>query len=178
LYITFNGKENKHITVINAYRVCSQRDPGDTTASKKQQYIQYTDDKLRPYVLDSHKQTLIDLQYFVQELQQEGHRVILFLDANQDEQQMFRSQENNVCFKTKSGFHVYGSIDKSLRTFMVNCGLTNALTEVHSEQVPNTHVRGSKQIDFVLVMDGIRPFIKAIGLLDKSILKNDHRAIF
>jgi hypothetical protein len=35
LYINLNGKENKHITVINAYRVCSQRDPGDTTASKQ-----------------------------------------------------------------------------------------------------------------------------------------------
>jgi hypothetical protein len=33
-YITFNGKENKHITVINAYRVCSQRDPGDSMQMK------------------------------------------------------------------------------------------------------------------------------------------------
>jgi hypothetical protein len=65
-YITFNGKENKHITVINAYTVCSQRDPGNTTASKQQQCIQYADDGMRPYVLDPHKQTLIDLQYFVQ----------------------------------------------------------------------------------------------------------------
>jgi hypothetical protein len=60
---------------------------------------------------------------------------------------------------------------------MVNCGLTNALTDVHSEQVPNTHVRGSKQKYFALVKDGIQPCIKAIGLLDESILKNDHRAI-
>jgi hypothetical protein len=37
-----------------------------------------------PYVLDPHKQTLIDLQYFVQKLQQEGDEVILFLDVNQD----------------------------------------------------------------------------------------------
>jgi hypothetical protein len=176
-YITFNGKENKHITVINAYIVCSQSDPGDTTASKHEQCIQYADDELRPYVLDTHKQTLIDLQYFVQELQQEGHKVILFLDANQDEHQMLRSQEHNVCFKTKSAFHVDGSIDGSLRTFMANYGLTNALTDVHSEQVPNTYVRGSKKIDFALVTDGIRRCIKAIGLLDESILKSDHRAI-
>jgi hypothetical protein len=64
-YITFNGKDNKHITVINAYIVCSQRESGDTTASGKQQCIQYADEELRPYVLDPHKQTLIDLQYFV-----------------------------------------------------------------------------------------------------------------
>jgi hypothetical protein len=60
---------------------------------------------------------------------------------------------------------------------MVNYGLINALAHVHSEQVPNTHVRGSKQIYFDLVMDGIRPCIKAIGVLDESILKSDHRAI-
>jgi hypothetical protein len=61
---------------------------------------------------------------------------------------------------------------------MANCGLTNALMDVHSEQVPNTHVRGSKKIDFSLVLDGIRPCIKAIRLLDESILKSDHRTIF
>jgi hypothetical protein len=71
-YITFNGKANKQITVINAYRVCSQRDPGDTTASKQQQFIQYADYELMSYVLDPHKQNLIDLQYFIQELQHEG----------------------------------------------------------------------------------------------------------
>jgi hypothetical protein len=61
---------------------------------------------------------------------------------------------------------------------MDNCGLTNSLTDVHSEQVPNTHVTGSKQINFALVTDGIRPCIKAVGLLEQSILKSDHRAIF
>jgi hypothetical protein len=171
-------KENKHITVLNAYRVCSQRKPGDTTASKQQQCIQNADEELIPYVLDHHTQTLIDVQYFVQELQQGGDEVILFLDANQDEHQSYRPHEHDECFKTKGGFHVDGSIDGSLRTFMSNCGMTNALTNVHLEQVPNTHVRGSKQIDFALVTDGIRPCIKAIGLLDESILKSDHRAIF
>jgi hypothetical protein len=57
---------------------------------------------------------------------------------------------------------------------MANCGLTDALMDVHSEQFPNTHVRGSKQIDFAFVSDGIRPCIKTIGKLDESI----HRAIF
>jgi hypothetical protein len=61
---------------------------------------------------------------------------------------------------------------------MSNCGLTNALTDVHSEQVPSTHVRVSEQIDFALVTDGIRPCIKAIGLLDESIMKSNHREIF
>jgi hypothetical protein len=177
-YIKFNGKENKHITVINTYRVCSQRDPGDTTSSRQQQCIQYANEELRPYALDLHKQTLIDLQYFVQELQQGGDEVILFLDANQDEYQPYRPQDHDAYFKTKGDFQVDCSIDRSLHSFMANCGLTNALTDVHSEQVPNTHVRGSKKIGFALVTDGIRPCIKAVGLLDESILKSNHRAIF
>jgi hypothetical protein len=61
---------------------------------------------------------------------------------------------------------------------MANCGLTNVLADVHSEQVSNTHVRGSTQINFALVSDGIRPCIKAIGLLDVSILKSYQRATF
>jgi hypothetical protein len=177
-YITFTGKENKHITVINAYIVCSQRDPGDTTTSRQQQCVQYADEELIQYVLDPHKQAMIDLQYFVQELLQGGDKVVLFLDANQSEYQPYRPQDHNACFKMKGGFHVNGIIDGSLRSFMANCGLTNALMDVHSEQVPNTHVRGSKQIDFALVTDGIRPCIKAVGLFDESILKSNHRAIF
>jgi hypothetical protein len=141
-YITFNGKENKHITGLNAYIVCLQREPGDTTASQQKQCIQYADEELRPYVLDPHKQTLIDLQYFVQGLQQGGDDVILFLDANQDDHQSYIPQEHDECFKTKGGFHVDGSIDGSLCTFMSNWGLTNAQTDVHLEQVPNTHGRG------------------------------------
>jgi hypothetical protein len=165
-YITFNGKENNHITFINAYIVCSQRDPGDTTASKQQEYFHYADEVLIPYVLDHHQQTLIDLQYFVQELLQGGDEVILFLDANQDEYQSYRPQGHDACFKRKQGFKVEGSIDGSIRSFMANWGLTNALADIHSEQVPNTHVRGSKQIGFALVAYGIRPCIKAISLLD------------
>jgi hypothetical protein len=177
LYITFNGKDNKHITVINTYRVCSQHDPGYTTASRQQQGVQYADEELRPYALYPHKQTMIDLQYFVQELLQGGDEVILFLDAKQDEYQPYRPQYHDACFKTKGGFQVDISIDGSLRSFMANCRLTNSLTDVHSEQVPNTHVRGSKKIDFALVTDGTRPCIKAVCLLDESILKSDHRVI-
>jgi hypothetical protein len=61
-YITFNGKEKNHIAVINIYIVCSQHDPGEKTASRQQQCAQYADEDLRPYVLDPHNQTLIDLQ--------------------------------------------------------------------------------------------------------------------
>jgi hypothetical protein len=122
---------------ITVYLLSSQmklikRYPGDTTAYIQKQCVQYADEELNPYVLDSHKQTLIDLQYFVQELQQGGDEVILFLDSNQDEYQSYRPQDHDACFKTKGGFQFDGSITGSLRSFMANCGLTNALTDIHS----------------------------------------------
>jgi hypothetical protein len=73
-----------------------------------------------PYTLDTHKQTLIYLQYFVQELLQGGDEVILFLDANQEEYQPYIPQDHDACFKTKGGFQVGGSIEGSLRSFMAN----------------------------------------------------------
>jgi hypothetical protein len=141
-------------------------------------YSIYADDELRPCILDPRKQTLIDVHFFFQEYQQEGEKEIIFLDANQYYQQMYRPRKHSDCFKTRNGFHVDGSIDGSLCTFKGDCGLTNALTDVHADQVPNTHVRVSKQIDLVLVMDGFRPCIKATIILDESILKSDHREIF
>jgi hypothetical protein len=61
---------------------------------------------------------------------------------------------------------------------MGNCGLRNALHEFHGGFVPNTHMRGSKQIDFVLTTGGLTDSIEAIGLLNCSFLNSDHRALF
>jgi hypothetical protein len=94
------------------------------------------------------------------------------MDTNQDDQQTYLTQEHDEYFKIRGRYHIDGIIDGSLRTFMANYGFSNALTDEYSKQVPNTHVRRSKQIYVVLVMYGIRPCIKSIGPLD------DHREIF
>jgi hypothetical protein len=44
--ITYAAKENKKITIISAYRVCKQTNPGDITASKQQHVIMYEDEEL------------------------------------------------------------------------------------------------------------------------------------
>jgi hypothetical protein len=43
----------------------------------------YKDEELRPFLVDPHKQTLIDFQYFVEELKENGHEVLMLMDANQ-----------------------------------------------------------------------------------------------
>jgi hypothetical protein len=100
------------------------------------------------------------------------------IDSNQDEDQQYCDQGHTTQYMTRNYFHVDGSIDGSLQTFMGNCGLRNALREFHGGVVPNTHMRGSKQIEFVLTTDGLTDSIEAIGLLDCSVLNSDHRAIF
>jgi hypothetical protein len=75
------------MTIIYAYRVCKQTNPGDLTASKQQFGIMYEDEELRPYLVDPHKQTLIDLQYHVEKIKADGHEVLILMDANQAEEQ-------------------------------------------------------------------------------------------
>jgi hypothetical protein len=81
-------------------------------------------------------------------------------------------------FKTSNVFPVDGSIYGALRIFMANCGLTNALTDVHSEQVPNAHVMGSKRMTSPWYRMESGPESKTFDILDESILKSDNRAIF
>jgi hypothetical protein len=106
------------------------------------------------------------------------HEVIVMIDANQDEDQQYCDQGHTGQYMTSNNFHIDGSIDGSLPTSMGNCGLINALREFHGGVVPTTHMRGSKQINFVLTTGGLTDSIEAICLLDCSVLKSDHRALF
>jgi hypothetical protein len=60
--------------------------------------------------------------------------------------------------------------------------ISNILSERHAEtgtDIPNTQLRGSKQIFFVLTNAGIAPFIQAIGLLNFDVVfRTDHRTFF
>jgi hypothetical protein len=69
--------------VVSCYRVCNQKNPGATTASNQQHGIMYADEELRPFMMNPHHQTMIDIQYFVQYLQVRGHEIIVMIDSNQ-----------------------------------------------------------------------------------------------
>jgi hypothetical protein len=83
------------MTIISAYRLCKQTNPGDITASKQQFGIMYEDEELRPYLVYPHKKTLIDLQYHVEKLKADGHEVLILMDANQAEEQAYQAQTHN-----------------------------------------------------------------------------------
>jgi predicted SpoU family rRNA methylase len=92
----------------------------------------YKDEELRPYLLDPHKQTLIDVPYFVEKLKATGHEVLVLMDANQAEEQTYQPQSHNVTLVTKKGFHVDSAIGVSLQSFM-KCMKALCLTHMHGD---------------------------------------------
>jgi hypothetical protein len=148
----------------------------------QQQYrTQYVDETARVEI-NPHKQMMIDLEYFTEELKTDGFEVAVFIDENETLDHQFRSQNHDHKYKSDKGFHIDGSINGSIATYTRNCGLSNTLSERHAEtgtSIPNTHLRGSKQIDLALATSDIVPFIRAIGLLDFDVVfRTDHRTFF
>jgi hypothetical protein len=113
--------------------------------------------------VDPYKQTLIDLQYHVEKHKPDGHEVLIFMNANQAEEQVYQAPTHNEKLVTKKGFHVDGSIDGSLQSFIQNCGLVNVLQRMHGGVVPNTHRRGSAQIEFPLITYGLDKQVADVG---------------
>jgi hypothetical protein len=106
----------------------------------------------------------------------------VFIDAKEMLDHRVHLQNHDHKYKSDKGFHIDGSIDGSIATYTHNCGLRNIMSECHAESgagIPNTHLRGSKKIDFVLTTAGIAPFIQSIGLLGFDIIfRTDHRTFF
>jgi hypothetical protein len=125
---------------------------------------------------------MIDLENFTEELKTDGFEAAVFIDANETIDHQFSSQTHDHTYKSDKGFHIDGSIDDSIATYTHNCGMSNILSERHVESVTdisNTHLRGSKQIYFVLTTASIATFILSIGIIDFDIIvRTDHRTFF
>ena len=76
------GGQERNIRIINAYRVC-QKDVTDSSfTSYMQQYeIQQKDGIATPF---PHKQLMLDLGCFIENCKEEGDKIILCLDANEE----------------------------------------------------------------------------------------------
>jgi predicted Rdx family selenoprotein len=97
------GKGGGGLFYITVYRVCDQNDPGDTTAWKQQHNIQYEDKTARVGKRDPHKQTFVNLEYFVHELRNKEHDVAIFINANQNDRRCVRPQGHAQHFQSKMG---------------------------------------------------------------------------
>jgi hypothetical protein len=126
------GKKDKKFAIVTVYRVGHNRDAGDATAFQKQYRTQYSDETARVEI-NPHKQTMIDLEYFTEELKTDGFEVVVFIDANEPLDHRVRLQNHDHKYKSEKGFHIDGSIDGSIATYSQNCGLSNILSEHHAE---------------------------------------------
>jgi hypothetical protein len=162
------------------YIICNQTNPGDTTTWRQQYQIQYADESARVGSIDPHRQTMVDLEYFVRELCDEGHEVVVFMDAKQNEARCYRTQTHDRKFKPDSGFNIDGTIDGSLKTFVQNTGLHNILNTKHGdENVPPSRCPEASVIDYVYVLEGLLEHVIGIGMLNfDAVFDSDHRTFF
>jgi hypothetical protein len=144
----------------------------------QQHTVQYTEKEVRPFIIDPHRQTITNLEHFLQELKDKVHHVLIFIDANEVEQHQFQEQGHVIHLVTKTGFHVDGRHNVSLGTMMDNCVLINEIKELDNGDLPKTHSRGTRQTDFVLFTEGLLDFIIRFRFLDSSVLGSDHKVLF
>jgi hypothetical protein len=82
-YLSYATKEGNQVLLVSTYRVCNQTKPGYLTASKQQLGVMYEDEELRPFLVDPHKKTIIDLKCFMVDLKLKGCAFLVLTDANQ-----------------------------------------------------------------------------------------------
>jgi hypothetical protein len=130
--------------------------------------------------INPHRQKLMDLEYFVNDLRHKEHDVAIFIDENQNDRHCYRPQSHDNHLKSDSGFNIDGRINGSLKTFFENMGLFNALNNKHvTDNVPPPREPGSKIIDYVLVSEGLLPHITSLGMLSQdAFFASNHRAFF
>jgi hypothetical protein len=130
--------------------------------------------------IDPHRQTMVDLEYFIRELRDEGHEVVVFLDANQNESRCYRPRTHDQKFKSDTGFNIDGNIDGSLKTFFENTGLHNILNTKHGDEiVPPTRCPSSSVIEYVYVSKGLLEHVICIGMLSfDAVFDRDHQTLF
>jgi hypothetical protein len=107
-------------------------------------------DESIPFTIDPHRQTIRDLQIFIAGCQQEGYRVMLCMDGNQDDQHVFMEQNYNGKCCTPLGFHYDNNIDGSIATMIDTCDLVN-VHKLHVNISPTQSSSRSSQIDFIFI---------------------------
>jgi hypothetical protein len=101
------GKNIKKFAIVTVYCVGNNRNSGDATAFQQQYRTQYTDDTARVDI-NLHKQTIIYLEYFTEELKSDGFEVVVFIDANEPIDHRIREQRHQHKHKSSNGFHIDG----------------------------------------------------------------------
>jgi hypothetical protein len=93
------GKNDKKFAIVTVYRVGHNRNAGDAMAFQQQYRTQYADETARVEI-NPHRQTMIDLEYFTEELKTDGFEVVVFIDAKETLEHRVRSQNHDHKYKS------------------------------------------------------------------------------
>ena len=158
-YVTLQGKSNRRVMFITAYRVCEQHDPGPETAYFQQwTYLRsqgIIDPKPRQQILD-------DLAQFIKEKTAAGYEVGLSMDGNEPL-----------------------TYDSALTDFFADTGLFCLHSQLYADDyyiknpMPSTYKRGRHKIDYQAGTLGLLLWSKRGGweAFDEG-LGGDHRTGF
>jgi hypothetical protein len=150
---TLLGKLNQKLTVITAYRVCHGSPssvPLGSSFLREYEHLR-TQKHSRP---NPRRQFLTDLQTLVVHLQENGHAVVVMLDAN-----------STI------------SSDNHFSDFIESCGLN----DLHSDDpAPSTYIGSAdRRIDFLLGCDQVLQHLSRSGTLSYSEgQQSDHRGLY
>jgi hypothetical protein len=150
--VTLSGKSSQRLTIITAYRVCSGSIRTASLGSafaREHQFFASTQTTVNPRRL-----FLRDLTTTIQALQEEGHYIVLMLDANSTE-----------------------SADPQFRDFISACDLS----DLHSnDPAPSTYVgSANRRIDFIFGCHMVTQHLRRSGTLSyHEGPQSDHRSLF
>jgi predicted AAA+ superfamily ATPase len=117
----------KQFAIVTVYRAGHNRNTGDATSFQQQYRTQYADETAIVEI-NPHKQMMIDLEYFTEELKTDGFEVVVFIDANDTLDHRVRSHNHDHKYKSDKGLNIDGSIDGSITTYTQDCVLSNILS--------------------------------------------------
>ena len=156
-WITLAGTGTTKVTLISVYRVCDGGAEASITTRtvRAQQEWMYAARGKGP--INLRQQVVTDLVGLINKLKDEGHDIVLMIDANE-------ASGNGT------------AVDR----FLLDCGMVDAHTLCVNEPrpPPPTHQSGSVKIDFVLITPRLRNAVIAASILPYCDgYLSDHRAL-
>ena len=165
-YLTMEGQEGRRVTFITAYRICSGVMRGTSTACRQQSKVleqQAMKQGKRTSAIDTNflrKKFVEDLALFITSLQNDGHAIVLGLDANETPEESIKNNE------VKQG---------SISWLLDQTGLQEVFNSQHSHLPDSTTTTPGRFIDRVAI-SGI-PIQRVTLLRANEPAKSDHLGI-
>ena len=152
---TYQGKNNRLITILSAYQVCDKEIiPGSTTTAAQQHSLLLHQGDV---ILNPRTAFRRDLTAAIQTLQAKHHDILLLGDFNEQ----------------------FGSDPEGMTKLAVTCKLIDLMSVRHSNAPPATYARGRKRLDYALGTTHVASALLKSGYeAFNTRFHSDHRAYY